>query len=409
MQQMAELDTTPVAGPGGAWLAQTLTALRSELEGLQPRLASRVEALRGGSLARSQGVWLNAAAACPVPREVLLEVAEALWDPHVTLERGADARTRALSALWQAQITGFCAGYAEGQGTLLLGHTATHVLLALGRTLSSEQPGIAIAHGDVDHKASYALSGLPGWRERSLVPYSEAGFYDRRSLAQLPADSVLLLNVLHHMYGTLQHDALASTPLHVPIILDLSQALCVLPPSHLTGFLRRATGAVFNAGKAFSPSSLGVLWLRDTALARRVLDVNPELAGSVSGLAIKTLASSLRYLQAALDDDWHRYVTALTRYTLARLSALEHVSIIGCGSFEAHTSRLGIVSLTVEGMSPAELGVYLDAQGFAVRADGHCTADGAVTGEYDCVRISLLPHVTPEHIDDLIDALRACA
>jgi selenocysteine lyase/cysteine desulfurase len=384
-------------------------ALREELSRLAPRLASRVDALRAGSLARCDRVWLNAAAACPVPREVLEELADALFDPHLTLDRGADAHTRSLAELWQAQVTSFCAHYAEGHGTLLLGHTATHVLMALGRTLLHVQPGLAIAHGDLDHKASYALSGLSGWRERSLIRYSDAGFYDRRSLSQLPADSLLVLNVLHHMYGTLQHDALASTPSHVPIVLDLSQALCTLPPTHLTGFMQRAVAAVFNLGKVFSPSALGVLWVRDPALARRVLELNPELSGSVSGLAIKSFASALRYVQATVDDDWHAYLWALTRYALARLSELEHVSLIGCSSFEANTSKLGIVSLTVQGMSPAELGVYLDAQRFAVRADGRCTADGAVSGEYDCVRISLLPHVTPDEIDALIEVLRACA
>jgi selenocysteine lyase/cysteine desulfurase len=325
------------------------------------------------------------------------------------LERGADAHTQQLSSLLERQIAAFCGRYAEGYGTLLLGHNATHVLLALGRTLLCERPELGIAHGALDHRASYLLSSLPGWRQRVLVPYSETGFYERHSLTGLRADSVLVLNVLHHMFGTLQHDALECVAPEVPMVLDLSQAINMLPPGQLNCFMRRSLAAVFNLGKAFSPASVGVLWLRDPQLAQRVLEVNPELSGSVSGLTVKTLASASSYLYEAVDEDWYAYVWTLTRYTMARLAELDHVSLIGCRSFEANTCKLGIVSLNVAGMTPAELGMYLDAQGFAVRADGRCTADGESTREYDCVRLSLLPHITPENIDALAEALRACA
>lgn len=388
----------------------TQASLQAELRALQPRLARRVDALRAGSIARSHRVWLNAAAACPVPECVISELTQALAEPHVTLERGADAHTEQLGSLFEQQVTTFCSRYADGYGTLLLGHNATHVLLALGRTLLRERPDLGVAHGVLDHKASYALSRLPGWRERVHIPYSETGFYERHTLTSLRADSVLLLNVLHHMFGTLQHDALASVAPDVPMILDLSQAMSSLPPRHLQSFMQRALGAVFNLGKAFSPASLGVLWLHDPELAKRVLEVNPELGGSVSGLTVRTLASATSYLYGAVDEDWYAYVWTLTRYTLARFAELDHVSLIGCQSFEANTHKQGIVCFNVTGMTPAELGVYLDAQGFAVRADGRCTADGGDnTGEYDCVRISLLPHISSEDIDALVDALRACA
>ena len=391
------------------WHVPTLASLRAELLALQPRLASRVEALRAGSLARCDRVWLNAAAACPVPSSVLSALTHALAGPHLTLQRGADAHTQELSSLLEQQIAAFCGRYAEGCGTLLVGHNATHMLLALGRTLVCEQPELGIAHGALDHRASFVLSSLPGWRHRVLVPYSEAGFYERHTLAGLRADSVFLLNVLHHMFGTLQHDALACVATEVPMISDLSQAMSTLPPHHVARFMRRSLAAVFNLGKAFSPASVGVLWLRDPKLAQRVLEVNPELSGSVSGLTVKTLASAFSYLHEAVDDDWYAYVWTLTRYAMARCAELDHVSLIGCSSFAANTHKLGIMSLNVVGMSPAELGTHLDARGFAVRADGRCTADGDSTGEYDCVRISLLPHVTLDEIDALADALRACA
>jgi selenocysteine lyase/cysteine desulfurase len=398
-----------VRGEPPPWLLPTLASLRAELGALQPRLASRVAALRAGSLARCDRVWLNASAACPVPDRVIAELSQAIAEPHVTLERGADTHTQQLSSLLERHIAAFCSRYSDGYGTLVLGHNATHVLLALGRTLLCEEPERGIAHGVLDHRASYLLSSLPGWRKRTLVPYSETGFYERHTLTGLRADSVLVLNVLHHMFGTLQHDALACIAADVPTILDLSQAINTLPPRHLDRFMRRAFAAVFNLGKAFSPASVGVLWLRDPELAQRVLDTNPELSGSVSGLTVKTLASACSYLYEAVDDDWYTYVRTLTRYAMARFAELDHVSLIGCCSFEANTHKLGIVSLNVAGMTAAELGTYLDAQGFAVRADGRCTADGDRTGEYECVRLSLLPHITPENVDALAEALRACA
>lgn len=391
------------------WQSAARGHLRSELSTLQARLATRAAALRRGTLRHSERVWLNASAACPVPEAVIEALTRALNEPHVTLERGADPHTRSATQLLAAESERFCDRYASGQGTLVLGHNATHVLLALGRTLLHEQPGLSVAHGAVDHKASFALSSLPGWRQRVLVPYSDAGFYDRRTLSELAPESVLVLNVLHHMYGTLQHDALACVDGRLPLVLDLSQALSMLPAAQLDAFMSRAIAAVWNLGKTFSPTSLGVLWLRDAKLASRVLAINPELAGSVSGFSIKALASASSFLYEAVDDDWYRYVSTLTRYALARFDELPHLSLIGCRSFEANTQKLGIISFTHESMTPEELGMYLDAQGFAVRADGRCTADGVTSDSHDCVRISLLPHLTSQDIDALVEALRACA
>ena len=382
--------------------------LLEKIEQITPALKTRILDLRSGSLQQQRGVWLNSSAACPVPNSVITDLELALHKPHVTIDRGTDDRTRDIAELTKTFTKDFCQRYTQGAGSLIFGYNATHVLLALGRALLETRSDLTVAHGGPDHKSSYAFSHLPGWQHRKLIPYSETGFYERFSVQTLPDNSVLLLNALHHMYGTMQGSILAHIPQTTNIVVDVSQALNSMPPDKLLPFMNRANAAVFNVGKSFSPLSVGVLWVRDQKLAETVIECNPELQGSVSSLQIEMLTSTGKFLAQTVDADWYEYIWYLTRYLLAALSQLEHISVIGCNSWQSNTDKLGIVSFNANSMSAQELGVYLNSKGFAVRADGSCTGDKETRQNYDHVRISLLPHITTNDIDALVGVLKEC-
>lgn len=382
---------------------------RYKLEQLHIRLENRISDLRNGSLKQQKGVWLNSSAACPVPASVLKDIEQALLKPHATIGRGTDARTQEINSVSEKFCKDFCKRYAKGAGAVILGYNTTHMLLALGRAILKTRPHSIVAHGDPDHKASYAFSSLAGWHNRVLIPYLETGFYEQYSTETLPNNAVFLINALHHMHGTMQTSVLPYIPQTTMVVVDLSQALSNMPPEQLTPFMSRADAAVFNIGKTFSPLSTGVLWVRDIKLAQAVLECNPELRGSVSSLQIEALTSAGKFLSESVDEDWYEYIWYLTRYALVSLSQLAHVSVIGCNSWQSDTDKLGIISINIDYMSAQELGMYLDSKGFAVRADGSCTGNQQTKTNYDHVRISLLPHVAPKDIDALVQALKECA
>lgn len=384
-------------------------ALRQELASSQRALDREIQDLRDGSLRGHLGTWLNAGAASPVPRSVLSSLSLALQAPHVTLERGSDVATFGAGEALREQTAALGRRFGVAGGALYLGHNTTHLLLALGRALSTGDAPRAFAHGHPDHRASYVVADLPGWRERIRIPYSHTGFYERRTTSELPPGTVMLLCVLHPWFGTVQRDVLSALPPDTTVILDLSQALRVMAPAQLAPFLRVADAAVFSLGKTFSPLSAGVAFVRDEALFRALAARNPELTASVSSFSVSALAASLGFMQAAVTERWSTHLQLLTRYLLCRLAELEHITVVGCASFEGNIERLGLVSLRSAGLSAAELGQFLSSHGFNARADGTCMGEDQDLARYESVRISLLPHVTSGDIDRLIEVLGSCA
>jgi cysteine desulfurase/selenocysteine lyase len=65
------------------------------------------------------------------------------------------------------------------------------------------------------------------------------------------------------------------------------------------------------------------------------------------------------------------YERDLLDYATKRLSAIEGVRIIGT----AH-EKLSVLSFTIEGVHPHDIGTILDQQGIAVRAGHHCAQAG---------------------------------
>jgi cysteine desulfurase/selenocysteine lyase len=61
------------------------------------------------------------------------------------------------------------------------------------------------------------------------------------------------------------------------------------------------------------------------------------------------------------------YERDLLDYATKRLSAIEGVRIIGTAR-----EKLSVLSFTIEGVHPHDIGTILDQQGIAVRAGHHC-------------------------------------
>ena len=389
----------------------TAARLRDELSAGELRLKPAIDDLRAGSLQQHRGLWLNTAGACPVPKTVVQALQAALSAPHVTLQRGHDRETRAAALALREVTRRFERRLGLPAGQIVLGHNTTHLLLAVGRALLTLRPGSpwTVAHGDPDHRASYVFSALPGWKARALVPYSHNGLYEQRAITALPPQSVFLMTAQHPLYGAVQGDALRALRADTHMIVDGAQALKWLSPAQLAPFLQRSEAAVFSLGKAFSPLSAGFAWVRDAALTECLLAQNPELSGSVSGFSVAALSATQDFLDRTVDAHWSAHTFALTRYLLLLLSGLDHITVLGCPSFQDNSDRIGLVSLRADNMTPEELAMHLEASGFSTRADGTCAGPIEEQQAHAAVRISLLPHVRFHDIDHLVLSLAACA
>ncbi len=178
---------------------------------------------------------------------------------------------------------------------------------------------------------------------------------------------------------------------------------------------------VFSGHKIYGPTGIGVLYGKAELLERM-----PPWQGGGEMIARVTLERSTfkgiphRFeagtpaiaqavgLKAALD-----YVTALGLERIAdheamlhalaveRLSAIEGVNILG-----THPARAAIVSFTMDGIHPHDVGTIVDHEGVAVRVGHHCAQP--LMDRFDIaatVRASFALYNTTDEVDALVAAL----
>jgi cysteine desulfurase/selenocysteine lyase len=145
----------------------------------------------------------------------------------------------------------------------------------------------------------------------------------------------------------------------------------------------------FSGHKALGPTGVGVLWgkyellndlppflfggsmIENVAMTDATWAQAPKKfeAGVPNMAQVVGLGAALKYLENIGMDSIHRHEEELTTYLLTELQKIEGISIVGPLD---SSMRGGIVSFTVEGIHPHDLGQYLDSSGIAVRTGHHC-------------------------------------
>ena len=145
----------------------------------------------------------------------------------------------------------------------------------------------------------------------------------------------------------------------------------------------------FSGHKSLGPTGVGILWGRSELLdelppflfggsmietvtmtdatwapAPRKFEAGvPNMAQAVG------LGAAIQYLQKVGLQEIHSHEVSLTRHLLKGLQESPGVQIMGPLDLNM---RGGVVSFTLAGIHPHDLGQYLDAEGIAVRTGHHC-------------------------------------
>lgn len=188
-----------------------------------------------------------------------------------------------------------------------------------------------------------------------------------------------------------------------------------------------ALGADFytlSGHKMLGPTGIGALWARRELLEgmppylvggemiRRVslegatwADPPKRFeAGTPSIAEAVGLGAAVDYLSAVGMASVHAHDQLLTRHALARLGALDGVTLYG----PEGDDRGGIVTFEVEGVHPHDLATMLDLEGIAVRAGNHCAQPlAAALGVRATARASFYLYNTFEEVDRLASAVAA--
>jgi len=337
--------------------------------------------------------YLDTAATAQKPQAVVDAMTRALGRDYATVHRGVYSRSAEMTLGYEAarrRIAGFVGG-AEDELVFTRGATEAINLVAATWGAANLKAGDRILLSVLEHH-----SNIVPWqllRERTGVeidvcPLTEDGRIDIDAARQI-VDNRHKLFALAHVSNVLgsRLDVAAAADLAqsvgAKLLLDGCQAVPRLPVDVA------ALGCdfyVFSAHKLYGPTGIGALWAR-----RELLQAMPPYQGGGSMIDRVTFE---RTTWAAAPQRFEAGTPAITE-AIAFGAAVDYVEAIGMEAIAAHEDRLtanareelgrinslrlwgpedsaGIVSFTMDGIHPHDLGTILDEENVAIRAGHHC-------------------------------------
>lgn len=181
----------------------------------------------------------------------------------------------------------------------------------------------------------------------------------------------------------------------------------------------------FSGHKALGPTGVGVLWGK----AEHLSEMDPFLTGGsmiesvtmtdstwaaiprrfeagVPNMAQAVgLAAALKYLTAVGMDQVHEHELDLTQSALRQIAEIPGVAVVGPTDMQM---RGGVISFTVDGVHPHDVGQVLDQYGIAVRTGHHCA--WPLMRKMNIIgttRASFYLYNTHDDVSALIDGIRS--
>ncbi|MDI6101694.1 aminotransferase class V-fold PLP-dependent enzyme [Actinoplanes sp. NEAU-A12] len=362
--------------------------------------------------------YLDSAATAQKPRAVLDAVTDYLTTENANAGRGTYPwanRTTALIEQAQQRVRRFLGDPEPDRSGVhfVSGTTEGLRLVARDWLVRHLRDGDEIILPVADHSANT----LP-WREAAdqlaregvtvgvrPMPYDAARDYDHRALTAMVNERTRFIATthVHHVYGgdmNIGRIRAAAGPDAV-ICLDAAQGVGHLP---LSVAELDVDFVVFSGHKAMALPGTGAIWSRN----RRGSRFAPGgWAGTPNTSGIVSLAAALDWLEEAGVEWIARWTVALGARLTDGLRKLPAYEVLGCQRSLAADSpvqqRHGIVTFRHRRIGSNDLGFILAAEGFMVRADGHCQAEGGETTS--SVRVSVHAYNTVDEVDRLLEAL----
>ncbi len=375
-------------------------------------------------------VFLDSAASAQKPRAVIDAMVGAMETQYANIHRGLhwmsertteayeaarDAAARLLNAGDRHEIV-FVRNSTEGIN--LVAHSYGRGVL---------KPGQAVVISAMEHH-----SNIVPWQmlrdahgtELRVAPITDAGELDMAAYEALFADGKVGLVAITHMSNVLGSYTPAERIVQIAhahgakVLLDGSQAVV-----HRKVDVRAldADFYVFTGHKLYGPTGIGVLYGKAALLEA----MPPWMGGGdmISSVTYETstwarvphkfeagtpaiiegigLEAAIRWVEAIGYDAIAAHEAELTEHALARMSAVDGLTIIGRAQ-----DRGGVVSFTLDRAHAHDIATLLDRAGIAVRAGHHC-AEPLMRrlGLESTARASFGIYTTAEEIDVLADTL----
>ncbi len=337
--------------------------------------------------------YLDTAATAQKPQMVVDAMSRALGRDYATVHRGVYGRSAEMTLGYEAarrRVAGFV-GAKEDEIVFTRGATEAINLVAATWGAANLKAGDRILLSVLEHH-----SNIVPWqllRERTGVeidvcPLTEDGRIDIDAARQI-VDKRHKLLALSHVSNVLgsRLDVAAAAELArsvgARLLLDGCQAV---PRMNVDVAALGCDFYVFSAHKLYGPTGIGALWAR-----QELLQAMPPYQGGGS------MIDRVTFDKTTWADPPQRFEAGTPAITeaIAFAAAVDYVQQIGMDAAERHENALtakareelgrinslrlygpedsaGIVSFTMDGIHPHDLGTILDEENVAIRAGHHC-------------------------------------
>jgi len=373
--------------------------------------------------------YLDSAASAQQPRSVMAAVDDYVARHHANVHRGVHTLSQEATNLFEAAretVRAFLNARSTREIVFVRGTTEAINLVAQSFGRPRLQPGDEILITGLEHHAN-----IVPWqmlREQTgakliVAPIDRAGNVPIDAIESRLSARTRLVAVAHvsNALGTvlpIKDIVRVAHARSVPVLVDGAQAA----PHEIVDV--QALGCdfyTFSSHKVYGPTGVGVLYGREELLSEMppwqgggdmILSVTFDKttyntlpykfeAGTPNIAGVVGLAAALRYVETLGRSKVRAHEHRLLGIASRRLQQVPGLTIVGTAP-----ARSAVISFTVDGIHPHDLGTILDAEGVAIRTGHHCAMPVMdYFGLPATARASFGCYSSEDDIDQLLDAL----
>ncbi len=338
--------------------------------------------------------YLDTAATAQKPQVVLDAMMRAGGQDYATVHRGVYARSANMTVAFEAardRVARFIGASSPNEIVFVRGATEGINLVAQSWGPANLQPSDRIMLSQLEHHSNivpWQMLAEKVGAHIDVCPLTDDGLIDLDWLeANLsPAHKLVALahvsNVLGSILGA-KRAAKAAHAVGAKLLLDGCQAA---PRMRLNMAELGCDFYVFSGHKLYGPTGVGVLWAKAEtldamppwqgggAMIDRVTFEKTTYAPAPSRFEAGTpmiievigLHAAIDYVDAIGPEAIFEHESALAAQTREALRAVNSITLYG------PEKSAGIVSFSMQGVHPHDIGTILDEEGVAIRAGHHC-------------------------------------
>lgn len=340
-------------------------------------------------------IYLDNAGTTQKPQTVIDAIQRFYQQDYAAVHRGVHTLSERATALYEQarEVARQFLNAKKSQEIIFVrGTTEAINLVAQSYGRSQLQAGDEIIISEMEHHSNIVPWQLVCEQTGAvlrIIPFNEAGELDIKAYQQLFTARTKLVAVVHlsNVLGTINPIKEMIAYAHqyqVPVLIDGAQAVgrLITDVQDLD-----CDFYAFSGHKIYGPSGIGVLYGKQHLLEAmppyqgggamiRAVHFDKSLyselphkfeAGTPSIADTIGLTAALNYVNSIGINAIHQHEQQLLRYAIELLQTIPGLRMIGTAK-----NRASVISFTLEGIHPHDIGTILDSHGIAIRSGHHC-------------------------------------